>query len=138
MSEPALIPRKLVYRLAADLLFAQADRLEQIAAGSGKRHGRLVDAPAADSKRTGRLQQVGRLRAAGVELVRLANADDPLTKGAGVDAAVVGYLLGLVGGYSDLRSELEAELADIGRAGCLEAVSGDDFVALVKRVVSGA
>jgi hypothetical protein len=107
--EPKAIPRRMAYRLCAEVLFAESDRLRQLTpAATSRRRGPGAAANVAN-KLPGRQQALDRFFSSATRLIQLSR-DDDACRGPGADAAALGYLLAWLAGWGDGLKEAEAEL----------------------------
>lgn len=128
MSDPALIPVRLAYRLCSDTLYSAASRLRN----RQGRPGRPTDA----AKDAARKRNADLWERDSQRLGLISQQDGPLLQGEGVDAAVLGYLMAFLAGHADSFREIKAEMADLGVGVDLDPLKGD-LVRLVKAVLSG-
>lgn len=126
---PAPIPRRLVFRALADALGGQARHLEGMSPG----RSRARRATAGGAAKSGRAMRAARLAAQASEFSRWVG-DPARYQGAGIDAAIVGYLIALAYGHAEAMVELRAELADLGRPGVLDGVAIDDLITIMERL----
>lgn len=121
MTQPHDIPLSVALRAVETLLHGQAGKMHARSTGRTRRGF----SPTRSAGQGAAAQQLE------VEAGQIFALIEP-AKGSGksVDAAVLGYLMAWLTGDADSRTELEAELAELGRPGCLAGVK--DRVAVIR------
>jgi hypothetical protein len=124
------IPRRLAYRVLAQVLHGQARAVEgRTARRSGERRGPQAQADAA-AKGRDRSDQIAELRYQAQELSRRIG-DPRYYHGPGLDPALVGWLAVLALGMTEVR----AEITRLTPAGSLESVDWFDVPAVCDRLM---
>ncbi len=121
LDEPTLINCRVALRLCAAILFDRARELEQRTARASA--GQIA----------GRKKLAAQYRQPAESLQILSR--QKVVPGEGVDAAILGYLLALLGGESDVLTDLRAECLEIYESDVFASWDSRDMVSLVRRAI---
>lgn len=131
MTEPAFIPARVAYSLCAAVLHRRAENLRGRVESSRRRRGATAGVQSA-GRQVGRCLMAEEFRRAGDACYHSAAHSDS----AGVDAAVLGYLLAWLSGYDLIYPELRAELIECGAdIVAFDAVPRRDPLAVCREVI---
>jgi hypothetical protein len=128
--EPALVPRRLAFRLCGYLLLGRASEMRSQPSRSARRHRPAVAKPGRDQDAAQMLTDA--------RTILSWTGDDALCAGEGIDAAVLGCLMAWLGGGLGSKAELIAELAAVHGRDVTAGLTWSDVPAVVRRTVTSA